>query len=240
MSESTERGQVLSDITEFGESAQPLLLRAQNEICFLLDAGYEVVKTTTFVGNHYQLSARQRMALIRSSASSAAISARREKELSETLSGKRIYLDAFNCIITLEAALSKSTLLRGMDGCIRDLCGLHGTYRLIDKTEEALSLLAKKLSTLEVKEAVFYLDSPISNSGRLRAKILEMLSNQPFAVSAELVPNADALLWDKDCVVSSDSNILDRCKGWVNLVSQILDEFLKERRVFLLDGSSTV
>lgn len=48
-------------------------------------------------------------------------------------------------MITLEVALSDSLLLKCMDGTIRDLVALRGTYRLIDKTKTAIMLVGKML-----------------------------------------------------------------------------------------------
>ena len=53
-----------------------------------------------------------------------------------------------------------------MDGTARDLCGLHGSYRLIDKTDLVLALLFDALARLAPERAVFVLDAPVSNSGR--------------------------------------------------------------------------
>ena len=58
-----------------------------------------------------------------------------------------------------------------MDGTIRDLAGLRGTYKLIDKTDRAINLIGEYLQKLKIKKVVFYLDSPVSNSGRLKIRI---------------------------------------------------------------------
>ena len=52
-----------------------------------------------------------------------------------------------------------------MDSTIRDLAGLRGSYRIVDKTVRAVELLLARLEALEVKEALFYLDQQVSNSG---------------------------------------------------------------------------
>ncbi len=83
-------------------------------------------------------------------------------------------LDGFNTIITLEVALSGSLLLLGLDGTVRDLAGLRGTYRIVDKTPQAVALVLSRLEALGVREATFYLDQQVSNSGRLRGLLLEM------------------------------------------------------------------
>lgn len=224
MPEIVKRGFVPSDIIEFNEKNQKLLSQAQQEVYFLLNRGYEMEKIITFVGNHYLFSARQRMALARASASEKELQLRKEHEKRGKLTGKTVYIDGFNLIITLEAALSGTTLLSCMDKTVRDLCGLHGTYRIIDKTEATLQIIEQELKDLEIEKAIFYLDAPMSNSGRLKQLILESFSNNNLCIEVELVRNADACLWAKEYVISSDAIILNKCKSWYNFVRNILDK----------------
>ena len=155
------------------------------------------------------------------------------------MQGRMVYIDGFNLIITLEAALSHSPLLLCMDGTIRDLCGLHGTYRLIDKTQTALSLIWEALAERKVGKAIFYLDAPVSNSGRLKQEILRTGGERGIPVEAETVPNADALLWDKDGVVTTDAIILNRCQGWVNLAAEIVQGKLAGQKIVNLSKTSS-
>ena len=60
-----------------------------------------------------------------------------------------------------------------MDGSIRDLAGLRGTYRLIDKTYIALDILGEILKKLKIKGVNFYIDAPVSNFGKLKTAIYE-------------------------------------------------------------------
>ena len=83
----------------------------------------------------------------------------------DELCGRTVYIDGFNTIITLEIALCGSLLLECMDGTIRDLAGLRGTYRLVDETRKSVEIIADALETLKAQKAVFYLDAPVSNSG---------------------------------------------------------------------------
>ena len=57
--------------------------------------------------------------------------------------------------------------------CFQSLARIRGTYRLIDKTYDAINLIGKALKELNVPMVNFYLDSPVSNSGKLKSKILE-------------------------------------------------------------------
>ena len=218
-----KRGFVPSDLIEFNSKQLLALQRAQRDIFYLLNNEYDLNKSVTFVSNKFSFSARQRMALIRSTASNDALMLRfsKEQKLSD-LKGKTVLIDGFNLIITLEIMLLNSTLLFCMDGTIRDLAGLHGTYKPIFQTDEAIKLVGAYLEKLQVKEAVFYLDSPVSNSGILSSKIRELLSGFDFKTETVVVQNPDASLFARHNVVSSDSIVLDRCLSWVNLPYYII------------------
>ena len=155
--EIVKRGYEPKDAIEFGSKAAEKLNAAGQELVFLLNRGYDVKSASTFIGNHHLLSERQRLALARITSTEAALMERRRKEL--TQAPEELVFDGFNTIITLEVALSGSLLLAGMDGTIRDLAGLRGTYRIVDKTVRAVELLFAHLDELGVKKALFYLVS---------------------------------------------------------------------------------
>ena len=219
--ESVKRGYVPSDITEFGPKAEGRLRAAGTELCYLLNRGYPVKAASTFVGNHHLLSERQRLALARITSTDLAIEARRRTMLQNA--PPELVLDGFNTIVTLEVALSGSLLIEGMDGTIRDMAGLRGTYRIVDKTIRAVELLMRNMKMLGVHRALFYLDKQVSNSGRLRSLLLEQAEGTGIDVQVELHPSVDKQLFVLDNVVSSDAIVLDNCKSWYNLVREILD-----------------
>lgn len=228
MPERVRRGYVPSDAREFGEKELPRLRGAQRDVVYLLNREYGLERSVTFVGDRFQFSSRQRMALARASCRDSDAHSRRERETAGSLAGKTIFVDGFNAIIPLEIALSGSTLLLCMDGAVRDPAGLHGTYRLIDKTDAAIRLIGGYLEAQGAAGAEFYLDSPVSNAGRLKTRILELLGGRGFGLSVSLVKNADFCLWGKENVATGDGVILDRCKSWVNLVARILRESLPD------------
>lgn len=227
MEKETRRGYVPEDEREFYQDASiSLLKRAQEEVFWLLERGYPIKPASVFVGNHHLLSERQRLALVRATSPSVSVVRRAKKRVDrdEMLAGRTVRIDGFNLIITLETALSDSTLIRCMDGTVRDLAGLRGTYRLIDKTDEAIRLVGRQLENRNAGRAVFYLDAPVSNSGRLRARILELLEERSFATEVKLVPNADVILEKEELVATSDAIILNHCKSWINLASDVLED----------------
>ncbi len=218
MSRQVKRGSSPGDGREFAGEALAVMKRAAQDMFFLLNRGYPAKGASSFVGDHYQLSARQRTALVRTVSAKEAIEARLAKKRQPgDLTGEAVHIDGFNAVITLEVALSGSPVFRCMDTSFRDLAGLRGTYRLIDKTDTAVRMILGELKKLSVKSAVFYLDAPVSNSGRLKARIAEIAGEEDFEVGIEVTGNVDRRLLGLANVVSSDSMVMDRCESWINL-----------------------
>ena len=224
MSTIVKRGYSPKDQKEFSNQSIEKLCKAGKDLQYLLNQGYYIKGASTFVGNHYLLSERQRLALVRAVSSNESVKIRKTKEIKNVSSSSIVNIDGFNTIITLEVALSESLLLKCLDGTIRDLAALRGTYRLIDKTETAIILIGKSLEKNNVGKAVFYLDAPVSNSGRLKQRIMELLSQYSFKVQVEVINNVDAVLEKLDNVITSDAIILDRCISWINLNKKIRED----------------
>jgi hypothetical protein len=225
-----KRGFDPDDVKIFSKESIEKLKIAQEEIQWLLDRGYKLKQIIEFVGNHYLISARARTALQRTTAPTTDYEKRKATMLPSFECAKDgcLYVDGFNLIITLEVALSGSPILLGKDGVFRDLAGLRGTYRLIDKTDIALNLIGKTLRELSVPMVIFYLDSPVSNSGRLKSKILECSDEWGISVEVELIPNVDSVLACNERIVTGDSIILDECKSWFNLSRKIIEDNIKD------------
>jgi len=234
MNKTTKRGFDPADGANFAPEAVIKMKKAAHEIRFLLNRGYSAEKVSTFVGNHYLFTGRQRMALIRSVSTDEQAAARTRKRLRAPEPGAVLNFDGFNTIITLEVALSGSPIFDCMDGTVRDIAGLRGTYRLIDKTDPALSAIGRVLEKHKAKRANFYLDAPVSNSGRLGQRIREWFASASFETEVFVINQVDRVLCGLDHVVSHDSVILDHCGSWYNLVREALeDEGLLDRAIRL-------
>lgn len=222
----TRRGFNPEDPKFFGEAYEEVLRRAAFETRWLLNRGYGMDQTITFAGNHHMLSRRQRMALYRSVMTDAERKLHAEREVKD-LSGK-VYVDGFNIIISLEVALSGSLMLLGDDGVIRDLAGLHGTYRIIDKTPVAVDLLKEELLLHpDITDLTFYLDRPVSNSGRLRTLIEEHFSDVP-GTEVQLMDSPDLCLKGRRNVLSADSIVMNESASWYNVVRRILERSIPD------------
>ena len=224
MTKATRRGYVPTDEKEFKGDNLNKLYKASEDLVYLLNRGYKIKGASTFIGNHYFLSERQRIALIRGISKNDDIKTRKYKEVNDFSGTKVIHIDGFNTIITLEVALSNSLIIKAMDETIRDLAGLRGTYSVIDKTEIAIKLIGDFLLEHKIERTVFYLDKPVSNSGRLKMKILEIFKDTELEVEVLNIENVDSILKSKENVVTSDAIILDNCINWINLNKYIIEK----------------
>lgn len=222
------RGFDPDDADAFSPTDLVLLRKAQDELQWLLDRGYGFKSTMDLIGGHYQLTARQRSAIQRCTAPQSCYELRQAKLLPmQAIRNQALHVDGFNLIILLEVVLSGSPVLLGRDLVYRDLAGLRGTYRLLPQTDLAIELIGRAVARLSLQEVIFYLDQPVSNSGRLKLKILEHAASWDIPVQVNLVHNADAVLMAAEGVVSGDSLVLDQCQSWLNLSSLIIEEMIR-------------
>ena len=220
-----KRGFVPEDERNFSPEALQLMKTASRHIRYLINEGYDLKSASTFVGNHYLLSERQRLAIMRSVATDEQVAARKNRQLQiGELAGQEVWIDGFNTIITLEVILSDSIFFSCMDGTLRDLAALRGTYRLIPETDRAVKLMLDALERAKVRTVSVLLDEPVSNSGRLKARIADIAESYPFELDIRIQKDVDRELYNRELVVTSDSIILDHCASWVNLTAQCLTE----------------
>ena len=219
-----KRGFIPEDERNFSPEAMEILKTASRQICYLLEEGYDLRQAAVFVGNHFLLSERQRLAIMRSVASKQQMMERSQKraELCD-IAGKEIRIDGFNIIITLEVMLCDSLLFQCMDGAVRDLAALRGTYRLIPETSEAVRLMFNVLQEARVGKVHILLDEPVSNSGRLKSLIADIAEKETtLSPDIQILRDVDRALYGKEYVISSDSIVLDHCISWVNLTAECM------------------
>lgn len=227
------RGQHPSDAELFGDSQVPKLQQAVRDVSWLLSRGYAERSSLKLVGDRYRLQSRQRIAVSRSSCSRQAAARRRLHALpEEAMKGNTLHIDGFNLLITVESALSGGFILEGVDGCYRDMASIHGTYKRVMETEEAILLSGKALEQLEVSRAAWYLDRPVSNSGRLKKMILEIAERKNWNWEAVLHYNPDNLLAGQpQPTASSDSVILDGAAQWFNLARYVVNNYISRHLI---------
>jgi len=229
----THRGPHPSDAKLFAPEALGPLQAALADFSLLLTKGYADNSALKLVGDHFALTQRQRLAIMRAACSDQQKQSRLVKRVEMAdLAGQALAIDGYNLLITIEAAMSGAFLFRGRDGCLRDLAGIHGTYRKVEETIPAITLIGESLEQIGVTRALWLLDSPVSNSGRLKTLIGELARENHWDWDIRLSTSPDAELKKTDLIVAStDSVILDTCPHWTNLAADIIRQRLPETTI---------
>ncbi|HSW44518.1 MAG TPA: DUF434 domain-containing protein [Phycisphaerae bacterium] len=230
------RGPHPEDAVAFSPRNQPTLRTAVAELSWLLSRGYAEKSTIKLVGDHYSLTERQRMAMMRCACSDVALARRTAHEMNaEAIRGRPLALDGYNVLTTIEASLAGGIILQGRDGCYRDLASMHGSFRKVEETGPAIELVGMQIADLHVPSCVWYLDRPVSNSGRLKTLIAQTAEQHQWDWSVELVPSPDKVLIESPQVAATaDSVILDRCERWFNLSRVVVQSKLPRTHIVCL------
>lgn len=218
------RGAHPADAELFGADQLPKLRLAVSELGWLLSRGYNLTSSLKLVGDRHGLRERQRFAVSRSACSDQDRERRKAHLIAiEELRGQAVTVDGFNLIITVEAALSGGVLLVGVDDCIRDLSSVHGSYRSVAETDRAIMMIGQTLQALGPSSVRWFLDRPVSNSGRLAAKIADLAGRHEWPWELEVVFNPDgAIAAAAGVAITTDSSILNQVNRWVDFKSYLL------------------
>jgi hypothetical protein len=236
------RGAHPLDAKLFAPSHLPALREAVAHFSWLLERDYASKSALQLVGNRFSLHERQRLAVMRCACSETAQQRRAETRVEiEKISGQTLHLDGYNILTIIESALAGGVVLLGRDEVPRDIASMHGTFRRVEETQPAIELIGEWLHRFGVSKVVWWLDSPVSNSGRLKTTLLETARNHGWEWDANLVFDADTALKKLDkpgFVVTADSVILDAGMPWVNLGREIIERAVPS--AWVLDLSSQI
>jgi hypothetical protein len=220
------RGAHPEDHRLFGRDQLPKLLAAVSELSWLLTREYAIKGALKLVGDKFSLNERQRLAVSRAACSDQSLKDRASTDVAmHSAKGQPVIIDGFNLLITVEAALSGGLLLLCRDGCIRDLSGVHGSYRSVEETDGAIRLIGDLMAELGIASAQWVLDKPISNSGRMAERIRDLAAQCQWDWSVDLAFNPDAeIVASKRIVISSDGPLLDRVSRWMNFGRYVIEK----------------
>ena len=218
------RGPHVRDRVWFGAKSVPALRTAAAELAWLVSRGYAEPSSLKLVGDRHRLCKRQRTAVSRSVCCEAARVGRRRRQTDlPRLSGRALGIDGFNAIITVEAALAGGVILVGRDGATRDLASVHGSCRPVRTPREALGRLAEALAGIRDGPVTWFLDRPVSNSGKLAGLLRETAAAHGLDWAVEVVPDPDWVLcgWS-GVIATSDGGVLDHAGSWLDLPAAAL------------------
>ena len=229
----THRGPHPQDAKLFSPRQLNKLKSAVEDYSLLLSKGYAEKSSLKLVGDRFSLTKRQRLALMRCACSDYQLEIRNKKlvEISK-LKDNAIVIDGYNLLITIESALSNALIFKAKDGCFRDIAGIHGTYRKVTETLPTIRIIADFLETQKISKCHWLLDSPVSNSGRLKNLIETFSKQNNFNWDIKLSISPDRELTQTDLpIVTTDSAVLDRCKIWVNLAAEITKQKIPAAKI---------
>ncbi len=230
------RGKEGRDDKLFGNVAmQQKIKAALFDFSFLLGRGYAEKSAKALIGNRYRLNDRQIKAVAGMSASTASIQIRAKKSrASDTLNNQTVYIDGFNVLIILESILSDAYIFRGLDNAYRDLSSVHGSYKRVTQTYEALHLVGDYLNSLNIKQAIWVFDQPVSNSGRLKTILQTIAQEKAYNWTVLLDYNPDKYLVEHQGIcISSDAWILEHCQSWFNLIEALFQNKYIESKTII-------
>jgi hypothetical protein len=209
---------------------------AVRDLRYLLDQGYPRDSAVNFVSNHYRLPLGERHLLARCVFSKREVAAHRRKAVGAgAVRGKRLGVDGYNVLITLETILTGKRIIRCDDGYIRDLRAIFGKYRATPATTRALSVLIQTIAKAQPKTVAVFFDKQVSRSGELAAEIRHRLKRAKLKGDANAVGGVDMKLRAFDVVASSDRAVIWRAKA----VWDIPSELLKLKKSNILDLTKT-
>jgi hypothetical protein len=236
----THRGLAPQDERLFADPQLPALRAAAGDLCWLLDRGYAPRSALELVGNRHNLTSRQRNGVARYACSWEDVQRRQQCRVEPAqLQGRELWLDGFNVLTVLESALAGGIVVLGRDGCCRDVAGIHRRYRKMNETVLAVRMVGEIATAWGVICCRWWLDKPVSNSGRLKTLILETAASAGWTMEAELTFSPDHILSHTDQVIAtSDGIVLDRCQRWVNLARLLITERIPQARWLDLSGLS--
>jgi len=196
-----------------------VLKEAKADLKFLLNRGYRKSSALKLVGDKYQLNKAERSILFRSALPDEEADLIRSKLVAvEQLEGRKLLVDGFNVLNTVEAMLRGEPLILCDDGVLRDFSEVHSKYRLTDLTEKALANILTFLKRAKTAEVVILYESQISRSGEIAALTRRMMADMEMRGDSRTTRMVDsALIRSEEIVATSDSAILLKCRRFTDI-----------------------
>ena len=213
------RGANPQDIKCFALEQLGKLKTAVNELSWLLSRGYAMSASCNLVGDRYQLTSRQRLAIARVVCADEQVTKRQTKCLPlNKLKDQTVVIDGFNLLITIETAIGGGVIFNCSDGCYRDLSAVYGSYKIVLETRAAIEYIGRTLEQWAPKKVVWLFDRPVSNSGRVTEMVREIAAKHKWSFEAEVTDSTDSVLSKSThTIITCDSAILERTRSWCNL-----------------------
>jgi len=213
-----------------------MLFEAAKDLRHLLNRGYNREGAVSFVGDRYQLNREERFLLYRAIYDNENAENHRKKILpTKAINGKKLAVDGYNVLITVESLIKGLTLVCSDDGLIRDISGVFRGYQITDVTYQAANLILKEIQKHHPASVHFFFDEPISKSGELANYFRQELKKHDLEGDAETVKMADkATIMTGEITASSDCVVIDHAPSIVDLAGEIAKKRCPEKILLLV------
>ena len=200
------------------------LKEAVIDLRFLLGRGYNREGAVSFIGDRYQLNKEERLIAYRAVYDSKKANEHAMKKMAaKSTSGKKVAIDGYNVVLTIETMLKNKKLIHCDDGFVRDVSAVHGKHKPTETTEKALGILIDFLKGVDPQEVIFFYDSQVSLSGEMASLTRRMLKESRLIGDAKAVKQADKeTLKYGEIVSSSDAVIIEKSEKLVDLAGELM------------------
>jgi hypothetical protein len=188
-------------------------LQSAADYLYFLNRDYPQKALIKLIGDRYQLSGAERSMLYRGICSTELSRIRKGKLIEpQGLKLQWLSLDTYNVLITIGSYLNGNTVFVSNDGFLRDASEIHGKVFRSELLNRALKLVFEFLVFCEPAGIRFFIDRPVSHSGKLCALINQIISANKMQGAAETHHSPDFILKNmhEGILATSDSTIIEK------------------------------
>jgi len=197
--------------------------RAAEDLRYLLSRGYGRISAVKFVGDKYKLDKPQRLLLYRGVYAPEGAAAHLKKLIgSDGIRQKKLSVDGFNVLLTVNSELKGIPNYLCDDGLVRDVSEIHSAATK-ENLSKPLDLTISALRDLEAGRVYFVFDRLISRSGELSKQVSEEMRVNSIAGESLTAESADfEVLRRGEIAASSDSIIIDKADRVFDLAAYVI------------------
>ena len=218
------------------EAFDDAFIAAARDYRMLLDKDYPVDASLKLVGDRYRLSHNGRMMLYRGILSLKASQINLAKLIRSPWERASLGVDGYNILFTLMNYMHGHPMFIATDGFLRDVGGAHGRIADHRGFERMAEIAAEYLAALNLESLTFFLDAPVSSSGRQAGFLREAFTQRSMNAEVRLENGVDHFLacWEGELIATADSAIIGRTNAHVfDLARAILENQFEARFISL-------
>ncbi|MCK9440850.1 MAG: DUF434 domain-containing protein [Methanothrix sp.] len=188
-----------------------------------MDRGYPSDSAVRYVSDHHRLSEEQRFVLRRAIVSADTALRRMTKALRlHNLSGRVVFVDGYNTIITTQSLLAGYPVYLCDDGFLRDTRGFFRNDKALQVTVSAFCEILDLLADARPSRVEVLLDQQISCSGELAREVRGLMAKRDLPGDARCVRDVDHQLKASGTIIAtSDGNVIDVASSVIDLPGEI-------------------